>query len=359
MPTRVIQVDSKAPESNLIAEAAKVLRAGGLVAFPTETVYGLGANALEAAAVSRIFVAKGRPANNPVIVHIAETKQAEDLVTLWPETAVLLANRFWPGPLTFVLSRRPSIPDIVTAGGPTVAIRMPAHPVALALLRTVQVPIAAPSANRSTYLSPTRPEHVLSGLEGRIDLLVDAGPTAGGIESTVIDLTTSPPRLLRPGLIAAADLEAAVGKVDQSLVTVGPLVSEPLKSPGMLERHYAPRARLECVEKDALALAMEHLSNGLRTGLLTFGQSLSVANPLLTTVIMPTEPAAYAAQLYAVLHDLDRPGIDRIVVALPPDAPEWMAVRDRLMKASTAPESRPAAGGLPRENPIRPSFHRT
>jgi len=339
MPTRVIQVDSNAPESNLIAEAAKVLRAGGLVAFPTETVYGLGANALDAEAVSRVFVAKGRPANNPVIVHITETKQAEDLVTLWPETAALLASRFWPGPLTLVLSRRPSIPDIVTAGGPTVAIRMPAHPVALALLRAVQVPIAAPSANRSTYLSPTRAEHVLGGLEGRIDLLLEAGPTAGGIESTVIDLTASPPRLLRPGLIAVADLEAVVGKVDQSLVTVGPLVSQPLKSPGMLERHYAPRARLECVENDALALALEHLSKGLRTGLLTFGQLLAVENPLLTIVIMPADPPAYAAQLYAVLHDLDRAAIERIVVALPPDAPEWMAVRDRLRKASTAPES--------------------
>ncbi|MFL5243183.1 MAG: L-threonylcarbamoyladenylate synthase [Gemmataceae bacterium] len=338
MPTRVIQVNSDAPEPALIAEAADILRAGGLVAFPTETVYGLGANALDAAAVARVFAAKGRPAKNPLIVHVAELELAVNLVPHWPEAAAQLSKRFWPGPLTLVLERKPSIPDIVTAGGPTVALRMPAHRVALALLRAAQIPVAAPSANRSTYLSPTRAEHVLSGLDSRIDLLLDAGSTPGGIESTVLDLTTSPPRLLRPGLIALADLEVAVGKIDQSPVAET-LRSPPLKSPGMLQRHYAPRAKLDGVEKEAMARALEHARNGLSTSLLTFGPSATAPNPFLTIVAMPTEPGRYAAQLYAALHECDRAGANRIVVALPPDRPEWLAVRDRLKKASTAPDS--------------------
>ena len=188
-----------------------MLRGGGLAAFPTETVYGLGANALDAAAVARIFAAKGRPANNPLIVHLADAAQVREIAADWPESASRLAERFWPGPLTLVLPRRDIVPDIVTARGPTVAVRVPAHPVAQALLRAAALPLAAPSANRSTELSPTRAEHVLRGLEGRIDLLLDGGPTAGGIESTVLDVTIMPPRLLRPGLIGVAQLEAVIG----------------------------------------------------------------------------------------------------------------------------------------------------
>src|SRR5438270_2167933 len=183
MPTEVLPVSAEAPAADVIARAARVLRAGGLVAFPTETVYGLGANALDAVAVARIFAAKGRPANNPLIVHVAAIDAARDLTAAWPESAARLAERFWPGPLTLVLPRAGRVPDIVTASGPTVAVRVPAHPVALALLRAAALPIAAPSANRSTSLSPTTAEHVRRGLDGRIDLLLDAGPTAGGLES--------------------------------------------------------------------------------------------------------------------------------------------------------------------------------
>ncbi len=216
MHTEVLSVDAHAPQADRIARAAAVLRGGGLVAFPTETVYGLGALALDAAAVGRIFAAKGRPANNPVIVHIAETEQVSRIAAEWPEVAERLARRFWPGPLTLIVPRNANVPDVTTAGGPTVAVRVPAHPVALALLRAVGAPVAAPSANRSSELSPTLAEHVLRGLDGRIDLVLDGGPTTGGIESTVLDVSTSPPRLLRPGLIGPAELEAMVGPISRT-----------------------------------------------------------------------------------------------------------------------------------------------
>src|SRR5262249_34135404 len=184
MGTILCAVDPHSPNAEAITGAARLLRAGGLVAFPTETVYGLGANALDASAVARIFAAKGRPANNPLIVHVAEADEARQVAADWPEAAARLAERFWPGPLTLVLPKRAIVPDAVTANGPTLAVRVPAHPVAQALLRAAGVPVAAPSANRSTELSPTRAEHVLRGLDGRIDVLLDGGPTAGGIEST-------------------------------------------------------------------------------------------------------------------------------------------------------------------------------
>src|SRR5579864_4916197 len=196
MPCTVLTVDPQAPDAAAIAEAAALLRAGGLVAFPTETVYGLAANALSADAVSRIFAAKGRPAGNPVIVHVADAAGARALVDDWPAAAERLAERFWPGPLTLVLPRSRQVPDLVTAGGSTVGVRVPAHPVALALLHACGLPLAAPSANRSTRLSPTRAAHVLGDLGDRIDLLLDGGATPGGLESTVLDLTAAPPRLL-------------------------------------------------------------------------------------------------------------------------------------------------------------------
>jgi len=333
MHTEVLAVDAHSPQSDRIARAAAVLRGGGLVAFPTETVYGLGALALDAVAVGRIFAAKGRPANNPVIVHIADLKQIEQVAATWPDAAERLARRFWPGPLTLVVPRNADVPDATTAGGPTVAVRVPAHPVALALLRAVGVPIAAPSANRSTELSPTLAEHVLRGLDGRIDLVLDGGPTAGGIESTVLDMTTSPPRLLRPGLIGPAELEAVIGPISRTDTTQAGVA---LPSPGMLPRHYAPRTPLEC-SNDGGARVQELLDAGARVGWLTWMRPPELASPALVLRIMPADPAGYAAHLYAALHDLDGSCLDRIVVDLPPDAEEWLAVRDRLRRAGHSP----------------------
>jgi L-threonylcarbamoyladenylate synthase len=328
MRTEVLIVDAHAPQSDRIARAAAVLRDGGLVAFPTETVYGLGALALDADAVGRIFAAKGRPANNPVIVHVAYIAEAVAIAAEWPDAAEHLARRFWPGPLTLVVPRGAIVPDVTTAGGPTVAIRVPAHPVALALLRAVGAPVAAPSANRSSELSPTCADHVLRGLDGRIDLMLDGGPTTAGIESTVLDVTTSPPRLLRPGSISPAELETIVGPISRNAPTEE---RKALPSPGMLPRHYAPRTPLEC-SFDGSARVAELLRTGGRVGWLTCNEAISATG--LVVQRMPADAPGYAADLYAVLHTLDDAGLDRIIVDLPPDNEEWLAVRDRLRRAS-------------------------
>jgi L-threonylcarbamoyladenylate synthase len=333
MPTTVLRVQSDAPDPEVIARAGAILRGGGLVAFPTETVYGLGANALDAVAVARIFAAKGRPATNPVIVHVAEPADVVQVADEWPAAAQGLAERFWPGPLTLVLARRVTVPAIVTAGGPTVAVRLPAHPVARALIRAAGVPVAAPSANRSMRLSATRAEHVLREMGGCIDLVLDGGPTPGGLESTVLDVTTTPPRLLRPGLVAPSEIEAVVGPVAR---TVAAVRSEqaPLPSPGMMERHYAPRAPLECAAAGGRE-RVEALANaGLRVGWLTWATDARPVETRITMIRMPETPAEYSAQLYAALHDLDAAGVERIVVDLPPDEEPWLAVRDRLRRAS-------------------------
>jgi L-threonylcarbamoyladenylate synthase len=330
MPTEVLPVNAEAPQPEAIARAVDVLRRGGLVAFPTETVYGLGAVALDPAAVARIFEAKGRPATNPLIVHVSRAEEARALTSDWPQTAARLAARFWPGPLTLVLPRSPCVPDLVTANGPTVALRVPAHPVALALLRAAELPVAAPSANRSTSLSPTRAEHVLRGLDGRIELILDGGPTAGGLESTVLDMTTDPPRLLRPGLVAPAEIESQIGPILRpGEVAAG----QPLRSPGMLRRHYAPGTPLECVMEDGGARVEELLRGGLRVGWVRFGAEAKM-RPGLVEITLPREPSAYAAGLYAALHSLDEAGVDRLVVTLPPQSEEWLAVHDRLRRAS-------------------------
>src|SRR5262245_12775603 len=329
--TLVLHVDPRAPEAAIIARAADVLRRGGLVVFPTETVYGLGAHARDREAVERIFAAKGRPANNPLIVHAADESAARALAQTWPEAAARLAQRFWPGPLTLVVPKSDGVPDVVTAGGPTVALRVPAHPVALALLREAGIPLAAPSANRSTRLSPTRAEHVLRGLEGRIDMLLDAGPTPGGIESTVLDVTTSPPRLLRPGLVTPREIEAIVGPI-QMAESVKAEPVQPQRSPGFSGKHYAPRTPLEC-PIDSAARVAELLAAGRRVGWLTFSQ-LGAAHGNLIVEIMPSAPESYAARLYDALHRLDSQNLDYIIVTRPPSEPEWLAIHDRLRRAA-------------------------
>jgi L-threonylcarbamoyladenylate synthase len=285
-----------------VAEAAAVLRAGGLVAFPTETVYGLGANARDAAAVRKIFAAKGRPATNPVIVHVADPGQAAELAAAWPDVAAKLAAAFWPGPLTLVLPKRPAVPAVVTAGGPTVAVRCPNHPVARALIRAAGVPVAAPSANRSTEVSPTRAEHVAKSLGDRIDGILDGGSCPGGIESTVVDVTAGV-RILRPGLITAPMLEAIVGPL-----ATGAEAGGIAKSPGQMAKHYSPRTPV--------------VIGGV------VGDGVAVLD-------LGTDPVRAAAELYAKLHDLDDGRFDRIVVHLPPDTPAWAGVRDRLRRAAS------------------------
>jgi L-threonylcarbamoyladenylate synthase len=328
MQCDVLRIDADTPDVGAIARAAQVLRAGGLVAFPTETVYGLGASALDANAVAKIFAAKGRPARNPIIVHVADITAARKLASAWPEIAQHLAARFWPGPLTLVLPKQPVVPDIVTAGGATVALRLPAHPVALALLRECGVPLAAPSANRSTELSPTLADHVVQSLGDAIDLVLDAGPTSGGLESTVLDVTCTPPRLLRPGLVTRAEIESLIGRIDVAAESVQ---SEAPRSPGQMHRHYAPRTPLE-VTANSRARVMDLVSQGKRVGWLTHRDE--DVPPAVLRILLPGDSVSYSARLYAALHQLDAAKLDRIVVEAPPADDDWLAVHDRLCRAA-------------------------
>ena len=329
---RVLHVTPAAPEPEAIALAMRVLHDGGLVAFPTETVYGLGANALDEAAVRRIFDAKERPGNNPLIAHVPDIQSAQALVANWPATAGMLAERFWPGPLTLVLPKRPVVPDLVTAGLPAVAVRVPSHPVALALLRAAGLPIAAPSANRFTELSPTTAEHVVRSLGDRVDIVLDGGPTTVGIESTVLDLTGPVPRLLRPGMVTLAELEHAIGPIAPPPSVTG---SAPRLSPGMHERHYAPRARLVVVTPGEVEEEAAR-AGGNVVGALVLGDLLwPVQHPL----HMPRDPVAYASRLYAALHALDDLGCHVILVERPPDEAPWLGVHDRLQRAATPASS--------------------
>jgi len=294
-----------------LRRAAELIRDGGLVAFPTETVYGLGANAFDAAAVARIFTVKGRPRQSPLIVHVDSIEMARTLVREWPLAADLLARRYWPGPLTLVLPKQPSIPDIVTAGLATVGIRVPSHPLALALIRAAGVPIAAPSANPFTELSPTTAEHVRQSLGDAVDLVLDGGPATVGIESTVLSLAGPEAVLLRPGVIPLPEIESLIGPV-RIAEGAGAAAHS---SPGMHPQHYRPRTPL-------VLLAVGDPPPAGRGEWLRLGRE------------MPSEPAAYAAILYAALHRLDTKGLDWIAVERPPDAPAWAGVLDRLTRAA-------------------------
>ena len=331
MPVR--RIDPIAPDPAIIADAARVLRAGGLVAFPTETVYGLGADALDPAAVQRIFAAKGRPSFNPLIAHVPDADHARALVQEWPARAARLAEACWPGPLTMVLPKRAHVPDVLTAGLPAVAVRVPAHPVALALLRAVGVPIAAPSANRFTELSPTEAHHVARALGDRVDLILDGGPTSVGIESTVVDLTGARPVLLRPGTIGSDVLAEILG--EPLAPAAEPTHADaPRLAPGMVERHYAPRASVWLFDPgEQRAMAARLARTDGRAGALLLTPWDADPAPALP-VPMPTEPAAYAQRLYAALHALDDAGCTIALVERPPDTAAWHGVRDRLERSS-------------------------
>lgn len=333
---RVLRVSPTAPEKPAIDEAAAVLRRGGLVAFPTETVYGLGANALDAAAVAGIFAAKGRPSYNPLIVHVADEGAARALAREWPDIASRLARAFWPGPLTLVLRKREFIPDAVTAGLDSVALRVPAHPVALALLRAAQVPLAAPSANRSTELSPTTAQHVARSLGDRVELVLDGGPTSVGIESTVVDLRGTRPTILRPGVIGARELEPVIGGLGNREETRG---EAPRPSPGMLDRHYAPRARLVLFAKADAERAAAEIHRVHAEGEQVGAVVISAELPGVTDVLrMSHQPTEYAQRLYAALHELDERGVGVVFVERVPNGDEWDGVRDRLERATRSAE---------------------
>jgi len=311
-----------------IDHAAQLLRAGRLVAFPTETVYGLGANALDAAAVARIYAIKRRPMTSPLIVHVASTEMTQSLVADWPEAAERLARVFWPGPLTLVVKKQPAIPDIVTAGLSTVALRMPAHPIAQALIRSAGVPLAAPSANRFTELSPTTADHVRHSLGSDVDLILDGGPCQVGIESTVLSLAGPTPILFRPGGVPRSALEAIIG----------PIASAPEPqagahaSPGLHPRHYSPRTTLYLAPNGKLPDPGQEQAE--RQGIyLQHRHPPSRTN--LTIRQMPEFPADYAAVLYDVLHQVDAENYNWIAVDLPPSTPEWEAIHDRLRRAGS------------------------
>jgi L-threonylcarbamoyladenylate synthase len=303
-----------------VRRAAEILRAGGLVAFPTETVYGLGADASSAAAVARLYAVKGRPADHPVIVHLDSLERALAWARDVPKEARLLAEHFWPGPLTLILKRSDKAKDFVTGGQPSVGIRVPSHPVAQALLKEFGGGVAAPSANRFGRISPTTAAHVREDLGSDVDLVLEGGPSEVGIESTIVDLSGGRAVLLRPGGISKADLQQIVDVEEKT-------ASSPRHSGG-LERHYSPRTPARLVPTHVLDKEIAQL--GDRVAVLAFSRPDERVDFWLR---MPREPHGYAQRLYAALRELDDTGCELILVEAPPEAPEWAAVRDRLVRA--------------------------
>ncbi len=346
LPTSAEVLPTHTPElfAEAVRRAADLLRAGEVVALPTETVYGLAANALDAQAVSRIYEIKGRPRHNPLIVHVAGLALARACVSEWPELAAKLALAFWPGPLTLVLPRAPKIPDTVTAGGPTVGVRWPNHAFITAVVRECGFPLAAPSANPANRVSATSAEHVRRSLGQKLQLIIDGGPSAIGIESTVLDLTTEPPRLLRPGMIHDQALLGIVGKLG-----LGSKTGQVLKSPGQLPKHYAPQGRLVLWSWHDDSELRERLRHSTvpesKTHVLAHSHVPSSAG-FGGVSVLPHDPRAYGRVLYAELHNCDAAGAELIVLETPPERPEWQAIRDRLTRASgSLPAPTTGSGG--------------
>jgi L-threonylcarbamoyladenylate synthase len=306
------------PDAAGLRRAAELLHAHSVVAFPTETVYGLGANALSRKAIDEVYRLKNRPTSNPLIVHVPHVESARSLTRSWPSIANELAASFWPGPLTLVLPRNRRLTSAGTAGD-TVAIRVPAHEVALRLLEAAQLPLAAPSANRSERISPTTAQHVARGLPD-VPLVLDGGPSARGIESTVLDLTTAVPTLLRPGALPLREIREVIGEIAL------PHEGTARNSPGMSRRHYAPRAKLILVP-DVREASRDDLAEPV--AVLTYeGAGMPGAE------VLSGDPQEYAADLYAALHRMDDDGVGTILVQEPPKHEDWLAVRDRLVRAA-------------------------
>jgi L-threonylcarbamoyladenylate synthase len=319
-----------------VRRAAELLRAGEVVALPTETVYGLAANALDEKAVAQIFQIKGRPANNPVIVHVAASEMAKSCTKNFPPVAGKLAESFWPGPLTLVLPRSKTIPDIVTAGGETVGVRWPSHPFIQAVIRECGFPLAAPSANVSNCVSPTNADHVRTQLARKISLIVDGGQSQVGIESTVLDLTVLPPRILRPGMIHAGSLAAVCGEIQNPESRIQNLESS-LRSPGLMRKHYSPRAKLLILNWQDDAHLQSQLSTfnfQLSTCFVIAHTKIPSGESFADVSVMPHDAEAFARALYAELHRCDEAGAELIVVEAPPETAEWSGIADRLRRAA-------------------------
>jgi L-threonylcarbamoyladenylate synthase len=310
-------------DTEILTLAAELLRQGEVVGLPTETVYGLAANALNPKAVARIYELKGRPAFNPIIVHVFDIEMAKACVREWPPIAQKLADAFWPGPLTLVLPRSDRIPDIVTAGGSTVGVRWPRHPLMQEVIRLCRFPLAAPSANRSTEVSPTTAEHVRKTFGAALPLIVDGGPSNVGIESTVLDLSVQPARILRPGMIHAESLLAVTGELSAADVK-----QSLLKSPGLLPKHYSPKAKLVIREWENEA---ELESQPDDVYILAHSKIPRRGN----VSVIPHDPEAYARALYAELHRCDEAGARLIIVEAVPSTPQWLPIRDRLNRAAS------------------------
>ncbi len=323
-----------------IHHAAALLREGRVVAFPTETVYGLGADAFNAEAIDRVYSLKGRPRNNPMIVHVSGPDMARRVARDWSARADALARRFWPGPLSILVPRAPGLPAAVTAGGDLVAVRCPNHPVTLALLFELNRPLVGPSANISGQVSPTTAAHVRESFRPEDVQILDGGPCEAGIESTVVDVASDPPRVLRPGVIGPAQIAAILGC---PVATPSPASSrqpaDPLPSPGMLDRHYAPRTAAHLFDEDEWPRVLDEFG---RAAVLT--HRLRHLEPPHTMIDMPPDAADYAAALYAALRAADsiNPPVDAILIERPPPPesdPIWAAIADRLARATTPIES--------------------
>lgn len=344
MKTEIIRISIDNIDVSKIRYAAQVLQDGGLVAFPTETVYGLGANALNVAAVEKIFKAKGRPSDNPLIVHVADKLSVEKLVSRIPDKASVLMDMFWPGPLTLVLDKLPIVPEIITAGLDTVAVRVPSHPIALALIREAQMPIAAPSANVSGKPSPTDSKHVINDLSGRVDVIIDGGNSDIGVESTVVDMVLDPPMLLRPGGITLEQLERVLGhvQIDPALAKKnldGIIIP---RSPGMKYKHYAPKANVVIIEGEPrkIALRINELVNefegrNIKVGILATDETKHLYPESLTVSLgSRLSPETIAANLFKAFRDYDKTDIQTIFAEAIDNSGIGLAIMNRMKKAA-------------------------
>jgi len=351
LKTEIIKIDTGMQEwDKQLDYAAEVLRSGGLVAFPTETVYGLGANALNAGAVEGIYHAKGRPSDNPLIVHIADTDTLKDVAETIPQAAKPLMEKFWPGPLTLIMPKSEKVPEIITAGLNTVAIRMPSHPVALALIKKAGVPVAAPSANSSGKPSPTAAEHVWLDLAGKVDIIIDGGKSDVGVESTVLDVTVQPPQILRPGGVTKEQLEKVLGNVslDPGLSqNPGITSTSPPKSPGMKYRHYAPKATMylirgsrEKVAAEISSKAQAFTKNGAYVGILATDETFPLYQEstsgtcFILSMGSGKNPESLAANLFSCLRKFDEKQVDVILAETTGTDGIGLAVMNRLTKAA-------------------------